>query len=955
MLTPGEYRKPSTPQLALWVDEAAQTTLGAGNMPDPLPGFAGLNAAVDGGGWPPDTVGDAGPAHYIQLVNISIGIFELPSGNLLYRATLDDFFTGPADTPCAEDHRGDPVVLYDPYVERWLVSDFAWFSTQPGQTPRPGYYQCLAISRGPDPIQDGWYFYALRADTGAFEGYLNDYPKLGAWHDGWYMTANMFQMVFPADGFGVRAWALDRQALVNGQALREVHFDLCTEGDCASLLPAHDNLAQSPVGTPPPNYLISAFAPGQLKLWKFTVDFDAPQNSTLSGPVAIPVAPFATASSVPQLESTMFLDSLSPRLMMQLQYRFREGIERLFVNHTVLSGGVAGVRWYEIQNPASASPLVAQQSTYQPDSNHRWMGSLAVDQDGNLALGYSVSGAAMYPSIRVAGRMAPEISSQLPQAEVEVQTGTGAQEVLSRWGDYSAMTLAPDGCTFYYTTEYYLETGLNWQTWITPLRYPSCGQSKGTLQGVARDAVTLQALGGIPVVAASSVATLTLQTAADGTFSLPLAEGIYTLTAGPKPLGYPIPTQALGVNIAANQITTLELLLTPFPALTAASIELADSAPAGNDNQVPEPGEAEVRMWVNLQNLGSITATQVESQLSSLTPGISLLSSQSAYSDIPPGQTGRQALAYGFSVDAELACGTQLQFQQVVRDSLQTYTTDLDFQAALPAPTQALFDNDVEGGSLLWKSSGVNATWGISEVNGVSGPTHAWVDSPAGFYRNNTDSSLVTTIYNLAGKRGIQVQFALQYVLEAGWDYLFLEYSLDGGETWAAEPLAVFTGYQTTWTTIAVDAPQLDNQPAVALRFRLLSDVYITYDGVTLDDIALTFAPYSCEYPVNLPPAAPVPLAPMGGELFRPHDWSEVKFEWLPGASGAVVEGYRLYVDGVLAAELPASQNSASLVIAPGEHIWALQAYNSYGVSPQAALTMFWNPFRAIFPWMAKP
>jgi hypothetical protein len=946
-LAPGEERKPFAPQLANWMDALAQTAPGAGQMPEPVsPGFAGLNFSIDGAGWPPDTVGDASLTHYIQAVNISIGIFDLAAQTLLYRGSFNDFFTGPAGTPCESHHRGDPVVLYDQFVNRWLVADFAWFNDGGAS----GYYQCLAVSRGPDPVASGWYFYALRADTGNFEFYLNDYPKLGAWHDGWYMTANMFQMRYPNVGFGVRVWALDRQAMVQGLPLREVHFDLCTLGDCASLLPAHDNLAQAPLSSPPPQYLLSATPPNQLHLWQFTADFDAPQNSSFSGPAVIPVAPFATAAMVPQRDSFQSLDSLSPRLMMQLQYRYRDGVESLWANHTVASSGVAGVRWYEIQNPAAAAPTLAQRSTYQPDARHRWMGSLAVDQDGNMALGYSISSADLFPAIRIAGRLAPETPSLLPQAEVEVRAGAGSQEFINRWGDYSAMTVSPDGCTFYYTNEYYAVTGTNWQTWIIPLRYPSCGQPKGVLQGVVQDAVTLQPLAGIPIIASSPVLALTLTTDQDGAFSLPLVAGEYTLSAGPLPPGYPVPTQVDGIQVFAGEVTELTLQLTPYPALSVASTALQDFPPGGNSNLTPEPGESGIALQVLLVNSGSIAATNVASALSSLTPGVTLQADLSSYPDIQPGETQSQEAPFTFALDPALPCGAALQLSQSVTDSLQSYSFDLDFDAALPGARQALFTNDVEYGRFLWQTAGVNNTWGIIQGFNLPSPVHAWTDSPVGNYRNNTDASLISPTYNLAGKRRIQVEFMIRYAIEAGWDYLFVEYSLDGGQTWSPEPLASFSGYQPTFQRAAISAPALENQPNVRLRYRLFSDAYITYDGAVIDDIAITFEPYTCAYAVALPPAAPIPLAPMADDLFRELVFSETAFRWLPGASGAPVDGYRLYLDGRLAADLPGDAASLRLRTSPGEHSWSVEAYNMHGVSPQAGQTFFVTPTHLVFP-----
>ena len=275
---PGQEPKGSAQMIAGWEDSVAQTEFGAGEMPAPIENFAGLDFNTFGAGWPPDTNGDVGPNHYIQTVNTSVGIYAKETGTRLVGVDFDTFFTGPVGTPCDNSNQGDVVVLYDASVDRWVVTDFAWFNPNTGP-----FYECIAVSQTGDPVAGGWYFYALRADTGVFTGYLNDYPKLGVWSDGWYMTANMFQINPPGNGFGVRTWALDRASMITGNpVLNEVHFDTCIGGVCDSLLPSNYRGALPPVGSP--NYMLGAVAPASLVLFKFHVDWATPANSTFTGP-----------------------------------------------------------------------------------------------------------------------------------------------------------------------------------------------------------------------------------------------------------------------------------------------------------------------------------------------------------------------------------------------------------------------------------------------------------------------------------------------------------------------------------------------------------------------------------------------------------------------------------------------------------------------------------------------
>jgi hypothetical protein len=169
--------------------------------------------------------------------------------------------------------------------------------------------------------------------------------------------------------------------------------------------------------------------------------------------------------------------------MMQNQYRNLGG-RGSWLSHTVGNGsGIASARWYQLNvsggTVATSSPV--QQGTFNPDANHRFMPSLAVDGSGNMAIGYSVSSSTTYPSIRYAGRLVTDPLNTLGQGETTLWAGTGAQtntcggNPCARWGDYTAMSVDPvDDCTFWYTNEYYAANGGNWQTRIGSFKYPSC-------------------------------------------------------------------------------------------------------------------------------------------------------------------------------------------------------------------------------------------------------------------------------------------------------------------------------------------------------------------------------------------------------------------------------------------------------------------------------------------------
>ena len=203
----------------------------------------------------------------------------------------------------------------------------------------------------------------------------------------------------------------------------------------------------------------------------------SPASATFAGPTSIPVNAFTEAcgggSCIPQANTSQRLDPLADRLMYRLAYRNLGTHESLVVNHSVFVRGnrhnqVDGGRWYEIQNP-NGSPTVAQQGTYSPDSSSRWMGSIAMNKFGDIALGYSTSSVNIHPAIRYTGRLAADTSGVMTLPETSIIEGGGSQTPnLNRWGDYSAMRIDPsDGCTFWYTTEYLKASGnFNWDTRI---------------------------------------------------------------------------------------------------------------------------------------------------------------------------------------------------------------------------------------------------------------------------------------------------------------------------------------------------------------------------------------------------------------------------------------------------------------------------------------------------------
>jgi hypothetical protein len=436
--------------------------------PGPLAGVtAGLGFAGVGNGdlgftpdaAPPDTNGAVGATQYVQWVNESFAVFDKATGKTLLGPMLGKSLWTGFGGGCETNNDGDPIVQYDKAAGRWIFTQFS-VSTSP-------FLQCVAVSTTNDA-------------TGTFNRYaftydqFPDYPKLGVWSDAYYITFNMFTNTFQ----GARLCAYDGAAMRAGATATQVCFQLSSS--FGGVLPADiDGSTAPPAGSP--NYLVN-FGSNSLNLWRFHVDFGTPANSTLTGPISIPVATFSAAckgggTCIPQPGTSEKLDSLADRLMYRLAYRNFGDHESLVVNHSVQTSrrGPVGVRWYELRNPGG-TPSVFQQGTFAPDASFRWMGSIAMDKLGDIALGYSVSSGSVHPAVRFTVHTPADALGTM-EAESSAKEGGGSQQrSLARWGDYSAMTVDPtDDCTFFYTNEYLKADGtFNWSTWITSFKVPSC-------------------------------------------------------------------------------------------------------------------------------------------------------------------------------------------------------------------------------------------------------------------------------------------------------------------------------------------------------------------------------------------------------------------------------------------------------------------------------------------------
>src|SRR5436190_9717666 len=449
---------------------------------------------------PPDPNGEVGRNNFVEMINLVYAVYD-KAGNLL---------AGPIDTgslwagfaiPDCTDPSGDPVVLYDKFEDRWLLSQF---TTSGLFDPTKPFWNCVAVSTTSDPT--GTYFrYAFETTSdGVF--YFPDYPKYGLWRNSYILTTREFG---PTVEYGIGVYALERGRMLEGDPnARAVKFFL--DGNAPVMLPlVGDGLLPPDIDgrTEPANGAPAPIVGTQdndadygatfdaLNIWELSVKWKSNPTASINLKTQLPVAPFdsifpyapTSRDCLPQpriTNPTQYLDILSyrQRPTFRLAYRNFRTYESLVTNQSVEAlPGVAGVRWYEIRR-TGGTYSVYQQGTYAPnDGVHRWMGSIAMDKNGDMALGYSVvNGTNVYPGIRCTGRLAGDTLGQMTLGEGTIINGSGSQtNTNSRWGDYTDMTVDPtDDCTFWYVNEYYQTTepppDRKWHTRIGSFKLPGC-------------------------------------------------------------------------------------------------------------------------------------------------------------------------------------------------------------------------------------------------------------------------------------------------------------------------------------------------------------------------------------------------------------------------------------------------------------------------------------------------
>ena len=592
------------------------------------PDMDGLVGLFGGRFAPPDTNAAVGPNHVVITTNSAVQVFSKTGTSLLGPVRISTFLAGIAG---ATSDDGDPIVLYDSLADRWLISQFDLTNI----TPNGSSHEYVAISKTSDPLGA---FFAY--DFLLTPGRIGDYPHLGVWPDGYYMSTNDFNTSLSAF-LGAGLYTFERAKMLVGDPTAKI-IGFNTDTTHGGMLPSNlQGFTPPPVGTP---NLFGEFdadefgAPFDLvRFFSFHVDYNTPANSTLTQGPDIATAPFdarnpSGRADIEQPSGGEGLDSIADRLMHAQNFRVLPGaVQSIVLNFTVNVSGVnpttagtyqAGVRWMELRrNPATGVVTINQQATYAPGSGNGtgrdlWMASVAQDGEGNIGLAASAADSTatpvlLNPTAVYTGRVVGDPGGTLPQGEADalsavargVQTATA-----NRWGDYSSLFVDPaDECTFWGAFEYVdaPTASFDWNTRIFSFKVnPACVTApRGTING------TITNCSGGAAVQNAVITTpegFLRQSNASGQFSMTVTPGTYTVTvSGPPGSGFGSCTQT--VTVAANGTATVNCCLQPTPIIVSAGATIVSESctPA---NGVLDPNEV-VTVSLCVQNTGGIGTT----------------------------------------------------------------------------------------------------------------------------------------------------------------------------------------------------------------------------------------------------------------------------------------------------------------------------------------------------------
>ncbi len=788
-----------------------------GHTPSPIMTFEGQGEF--GAVTPPDTNGDVGPNHYVQMVNLSYEIYDKAGNSLIGPLDNNTLWAGQGGR-CETDNSGDPVVLYDEMADRWLLTQFAV-----GGVPEA---MCLAVSQTPDPT-GAYYLYEFGMPD------FPDYPKLGIWPDGYYMGTNTGT---PNHYY---AHVFDRVNILAGNVAGHQYV-----ADMPNfLMPADsDSVMPPPAGAPgvfytfyKDGYANHPAGVDRIELYEFDVDWVTPANTTFTTASVLPITAFNytvcgffAGDCIPQQGTSQRLSSLSYWPMARMQYRNFGSYAAMVSNFTVDTDGSdhAGIRWFEVRKTGATPWSLYQEGTFAPDAEHRFMGSMAMDGSGNIALGYTLSGNNTMPALAYATRLSTDPLGTL-QSEAILYPGGGSQiSGADRWGDYSAMNVDPtDNCTFWFTSEYHNvnDTAFDWNTRIGTFRIPGCTGAlgaTGTLTGLIDNGTT--GITGAIAAATNVTGTINATANASGYYTMTLPIGAYDASA--SAYGY-LPSGLLPVTIVSGTVTTQDFTL------ATASIRTVDGTvtdvntgwPLYASIDISGSGYPGATIWTDPE-LGTYSIDLVE--------GITYTLSVDAW------------------VDGYLTGSSDV---YLTADTTEDFALDAD-AVTCNAPgydMSYIFVEDFEAddGGFAHGGTADEWEWGSPTAwpNACAEGTNCWGTDLDDNYENSADNWMQSPVITLTGMSGIATTLTWQqawHIESSSFDHGYAEIRLDGGawtEMWSHSSGTVTEDWQELSYTFVVSPSE-----NVELRWRFTSDSSVVYPGLYVDFISI---PDACNPPAD--------------------------------------------------------------------------------------------------------
>jgi len=848
-------------------------------MPTPVLSFEGLSnydniAAYGAVIVPPDMNGDVGPDHYVQAVNALIRIYDKAGSPVTQPIKMSSIFA-PLGTACSSRDDGLPMVQYDQLADRWLLSQYC--------NNFPPFRQLIAISRTGDPTGQYYLWEFVMPNIR-----LNDMAAFGVWPDGYYMSDEEFT---GGDFAGVGMFAFDRAKMLSGDpSASYIYFNIpsATTDRKRNMQPS-DLDGSRPPSAGSPNVFLSYTADeygdsqDALRLFDFHADFANPVNSIFTERDESPlvVAAFDPTSLDGRMDIIQpapgdFLDSNSDRLSYRAAYRELGDSASIVVDQTVRTADGApyrgGVRVHQLKRTGNGPFAVAESSTIGDASSTRWIGGVAQDNNGNIALSYNYVSDTVPPAIRYTGKLATDPQGVF-RTEGSVIEGTGVQRAFGwRWGDHNSINIDPkDDCTFWTTGEYYtLESQdfseFTWLTRIAAFRFDECiAMPKATLTGSVINAVTGQPIEGAMVTAAD----YSRGTETSGSYGmLTMVPGSYVVTA--KASGYR--QQSVNITVTDGQVLTQNFALTPIPVISNATISLTgESCPLDG---AADPGE-NVAVSVTLRNHGTLTTSALTVTLLNQT-GVTNAGPAQNFGALPA-DGSPVTRTFTFTVDPSWVCGTAL----TLTFHLQDGGNDLgSITAALPTGQpkiafQQNFDRSMQAQlPKRWTRSITNG--GLNPYISIKHST-SWTKSLFSPDSNQVGvNEMATPVFRIL-TADARVTFQHYYDIETTfllnrrYDGAVLEIKIGGGE-WTDlltaggifesggydgpidaccnNPFANRPGWSgrsgidatPQWVTVSARLPQNAAGQLVQLRWRMGTDVGNSrlVEGEFIDDLTVT-------------------------------------------------------------------------------------------------------------------